>query len=404
MVSTDPARLRALAEVAALVGIGEPGETEPAAVFGAANAACTHPFYEVAVVSPDGGAVVSNCGVALQSRRIGGQPDTLLVAGAPHAINMSLFKNLRYDLARDLAPVTNIAAFPSLIAIHPSVPVKSIKELIALAKARPGELNYSSSGSGSSSHLAIELLKHMTGINLVHVPFKGSGQSMPALLAGQVQMIFDPLPTSLPHAKSGKLRALAVSTVKRSPAAPDVPTAAEAGVPGYDSSLWYGLLLPAGAHATLVEKLNKATNDALRAPDLVERFAALGPADSKGRSLRQFDLETRLFKYPCSFLIYSEAFDLLPKPMREHLLQRLHEILTGQDTSPEFARVEPELRRAILEEGMRRVETFASRYRLAELAWPGSGEAFLNVNTPAEFSLATRRLASSSRDRRLSKR
>ncbi len=201
-----------------------------------------------------------------------------LLAGATSilAINPAIMSNLGYDPVKDFTPVSQIVSMPQLLVVHPSVKASTLKELIALAKARPGELNYSSSGSGSSSHLAIELLKHMTGINLVHVPFKGSGQSMPALLAGQVQMIFDPLPTSLPHAKSGKLRALAVSTVKRSPAAPDVPTAAEAGVPGYDSSLWYGLLLPAGAHATLVEKLNKATNDALRAPDLVERFAALG--------------------------------------------------------------------------------------------------------------------------------
>ena len=201
-----------------------------------------------------------------------------LLAGATSilAINPAIMSNLGYDPVRDFTPVSQIVSMPQLLVVHPSVKAGTLKELIALAKTRPGELNYSSSGSGSSSHLAIELLKHMTGINLVHVPFKGSGQSMPALLAGQVQMIFDPLPTSLPHAKSGKLRALAVSTVKRSPAAPDVPTAAEAGVPGYDSSLWYGLLLPAGAQPTLVAKLNKATNDALRAPDLVERFAALG--------------------------------------------------------------------------------------------------------------------------------
>ena len=201
-----------------------------------------------------------------------------LLAGATSilAINPAMMSNLGYDPVRDFTPVSQIVSMPQLLVVHPSVKAGTLKELIALAKARPGELNYSSSGSGSSSHLAIELLKHMTGINLVHVPFKGSGQSMPALLAGQVQMIFDPLPTSLPHAKSGKLRALAVSTVKRSPAAPDVPTAAEAGVPGYDSSLWYGLLLPAGASPALVATLNKATNDALRAPDLVERFAALG--------------------------------------------------------------------------------------------------------------------------------
>ncbi len=201
-----------------------------------------------------------------------------LLAGATSilAINPAMMNRLGYDPIKDFTPVSQTVVMPQLLVVHPSVKAANLKELIALAKARPGELNYSSSGPGSSSHLAIELLKVMTGIDLVHVPFKGSGQSMPALLAGQVQMIFDPMPTSLPHAKSGKLRALAISTAKRSPAAPDIPTAAEAGVAGYESSLWYGLLLPASAPGPLVDKLNKATNDALRAPDLTERFAALG--------------------------------------------------------------------------------------------------------------------------------
>jgi len=201
-----------------------------------------------------------------------------LLSGATSilAINPAMLATPGYDSQKDFTPVSQTVSMPQLLVVHPSVKASSLKELIALAKARPGELNYSSSGLGSSSHLAIELLKFMTGINLTHVPFKGSGQSMPALIAGQVQMIFDPLPTSLPHAKSGKLRALAISTAKRSPAAPDVPTAAEAGVAGYESSLWYGLLLPAGAPGVLVTKLNTATNTALRTPDLVERFAALG--------------------------------------------------------------------------------------------------------------------------------
>ena len=201
-----------------------------------------------------------------------------LLSGATSilAINPAMMRAPGYDSIRDFTPVSHTVLMPQLLVVHPTLKAGTLKELIALAKARPGELNYSSSGSGSSSHLAIELLKFMTGINLVHVPFKGSGQSMPALLAGQVQMIFDPMPTSLPHVKSGKLRALAISTAKRSPAAPDLPTAAEAGVPGYESSLWYGILLPAGAAPPLVDKLNKAVNDALRAPDLAERFAALG--------------------------------------------------------------------------------------------------------------------------------
>jgi tripartite-type tricarboxylate transporter receptor subunit TctC len=212
-----------------------------------------------------------------------------LLSGATSilALNPAMMAKPGYDSIKDFTPVSQTVSMPQALVVHPSVKAATLKELIALARARPGELNYSSSGSGSSSHLAIELLKFMTGINLVHVPFKGSGQSMPALLAGQVQMIFDPLPTSLPHVKSGKLRALAISTVKRSPAMPELPTAAEAGVPGFDSSLWYGLLLPAGAASPLVDKLNKAVNDALRAPDLVERFAALG-ADPLGGTAAGF--------------------------------------------------------------------------------------------------------------------
>lgn len=201
-----------------------------------------------------------------------------LLSGATSilAINPAMMSKPGYDSIRDFTPVSQTVSMPQVLVVHPSVKAGNLKELVALAKARPGELNYSSSGSGSSSHLAIELLKYMTGINLTHVPFKGSGQSMPALLAGHVQMIFDPLPTSLPHVKSGKLRALAISTSKRSPAVPELPTAAEAGVPGFESSLWYGLLLPVGAAPPLVSQLNKAVNDALRAPDLVDRFAALG--------------------------------------------------------------------------------------------------------------------------------
>jgi len=212
-----------------------------------------------------------------------------LLSGATSilAINPAMMSRSGYDPVRDFTAVSQTVSMPQLLVVHPSVKASNLKELIALARARPGELNYSSSGLGSSSHLAIELLKFMTGISVVHVPFKGSGQSMPALLAGQVQMIFDPMPTSLPHVKTGKLRALAISTAKRSPAIPDLPTAAESGVPGFESSLWYGLLLPAGAAKPLIDKLNKAVNDALRAPDLVERFAALG-ADPVGSTASGF--------------------------------------------------------------------------------------------------------------------
>jgi tripartite-type tricarboxylate transporter receptor subunit TctC len=198
-----------------------------------------------------------------------------------------LYAKLDYDPLRDFAPVSQTVSMPQLLVVHPSVKATTLKELLALAKSRPGELNYSSSGTGSSSHLAMELLKYMTGINVVHVPFKGSGQAMPNLLAGQVQMVFDPIPTSLPHVKSGRLRAIAISTVTRSRAIPELPTVAEAGVPGYESSLWYGVLLPAHTPPAIVAKLNATVNAILREADVNERFAALG-AEPLGSSSAEF--------------------------------------------------------------------------------------------------------------------
>jgi tripartite-type tricarboxylate transporter receptor subunit TctC len=208
-----------------------------------------------------------------------------LLSGATSilALNPALSSTLAYDSIRDFAPISQTVSMPQLLVVHPSVKATTVRELVALAKGAPGTLNYSSSGSGSSSHLATELFLYMTGVRMVHVPFKGSGQSMPALLAGQVQLIFDPIPTSLPHVKSGKLRALGISTAKRSPALPELPTIAEAGVGGYESSLWYGLLSPAGLSRPVVAKLHEAVTRALASPDLIERFASLG-AEPTGSS------------------------------------------------------------------------------------------------------------------------
>ena len=209
-----------------------------------------------------------------------------LLAGATSilAINPALYKKLDYDPLRDFAPVSQTVSMPQLLVVHPSVKAATLKELLVLARAKPGELNYSSSGTGSSSHLAMELLKYMTGIDVVHVPFKGSGQAMPNLLAGQVQLVFDPMPTALPHVKSGRLRAIAISTATRSPAIPDVPTVAQAGVPGYESSLWYGVLLPSRTPAEIVAKLNLTVNALLREAEVGERFAALGAEPFGGSS------------------------------------------------------------------------------------------------------------------------
>ena len=202
---------------------------------------------------------------------------TLLVAGAPHAINMSLFKNLRYDLAKDLTPISAIATFPSLIAVHPSVPVRSVKELIALARARPGELNFGSPNIGSPNHLSMELFKTMAKVDMTHIPYKGgSGQMVSDLLAGQVQLASMGLPPSMPYVKAGRLRVIAVTSARRSPMLPDVPTVAESGLTGYEVTSWYGVFAPPGLAGNLVTKLNADVVAVLGGLELKERLASLG--------------------------------------------------------------------------------------------------------------------------------
>ena len=202
---------------------------------------------------------------------------TLLVAGAPHAINMSLFKNLRYDLAKDLTPISAIATFPSLIAVHPSVPVKSVKELVMLAKSRPGELNFGSAGNGSPNHLSMELFKTMEKVDMTHIPYKvGSGQMVSDLIAGQVQLASMGLPPAMPYVKSGRLRVIAVTSAKRSPMLPESPTVAESGLPGYEVTSWYGVFAPPGLAKELVAKLNSDVLAVLGAADLKDRLASLG--------------------------------------------------------------------------------------------------------------------------------
>jgi len=219
---------------------------------------------------------------------------TLLVAGAPHAINMSLFNNLHYDLARDLAPITSIAAFPSLIAVHPSVPVKSIKELIALARARPGQLNFGSAGNGSPNHLSMELFKTMAKVDMTHIPYKGgSGQMVSDLLAGQVQLASMGLPPAMPYVKSGRLRVIGVTSLKRSPLLPEAPTVAESGLPGYEVNSWYGMFAPPAVSKEIIAKINADIVALLGGTDIKERLASLGAEpqpmtpDEFGRFVRE---------------------------------------------------------------------------------------------------------------------
>lgn len=202
---------------------------------------------------------------------------TLLVAGSPHAIGASLYQKLTYDMARDLIPINRFATYPSAIVIHPSLPVKNVKELIALAKARPGELNFGSAGSGSPNHLAMELFKTMSGVKMVHIPYKGgSGQMVGDLLSGQVQLASLGLPPAMPFVKAGRLRVLAVTGIKRSPLLPDEPTVSESGLQGFDVTSWYGMFAPAGLPADLTKKLNEDIAAVLSTPDMGRRFASLG--------------------------------------------------------------------------------------------------------------------------------
>jgi tripartite-type tricarboxylate transporter receptor subunit TctC len=200
---------------------------------------------------------------------------TLLVAGVPHAIGMTLYRKLPYDMAKDLAPVTQMATFPSLIVVHPSLPVTSVKELLALAKARPGELNYGAN-PGSPNHLAMELFNSMGTVKMVHIGYKGAGPVVIDLLAGQLHLASLGVPTVWPQVQAGKVRVIAVTSTTRSPLLPAVPTVSESGLPGYDVSSWYGMYSAAGTPGTIVTKLNAEIAAALKATDVTERLSSLG--------------------------------------------------------------------------------------------------------------------------------
>jgi len=198
---------------------------------------------------------------------------TLFLAGvATHGINPNLQKNVPYDPVKDFDPVSLMATAPALLAVHPSLPVRSVKQFITLAKARPGEINYASSGHGSSSQLAAELFKSMTGTRLVHVPYKGIGAASTDLLSGQVQVMFNAAAALLVHTKAGRMRALGVGSLERVPAIPDIPTIAESGVPGYEAGSWYGFVAPAGTPRAIVDRLSRETAAAVKSPDISRKL------------------------------------------------------------------------------------------------------------------------------------
>ena len=193
------------------------------------------------------------------------------IAVAPH-----LYGKLPYNPLRDFVPISEIAYNPQFLDVHPSIPVRSVKELIALARARPGQLNYGSAGQGSTAHMAMELFKSMSKIDIVHVPYKGTGPAMIDLLGGHLPMMFDVVLTTLPHMRSGKLRVLGVSSLTRAEVAPEIPTIAETGLPGFEALVWFGLVVPAGTPQELVNRLSTELGAIVRQPKLRETFTLQG--------------------------------------------------------------------------------------------------------------------------------
>ncbi len=212
---------------------------------------------------------------------------TMILVSTSYAVNASLYPKLPYDTLKDLAPVTLLAAAPNILTVHPSLPVRSMKEFIALAKARPGQLNYASGGSGTGPHMAMELLKLQSGINIVHIPYKGAGPALIDLMAGHVQAQMVNMIAGMPIVKSGRIRAIAVSTAKRSPAAPEIPTIAESGVPGFNEGGQHGIMVPAGTPREIVMRLNQEIVKVLQSPETKGRLAAEG-AEVVGNTPEQF--------------------------------------------------------------------------------------------------------------------
>jgi tripartite-type tricarboxylate transporter receptor subunit TctC len=217
---------------------------------------------------------------------------TIMMADIAHGANPALRKSMPYDTLKDFTPVVLVAELPTVLLVHPSVPAGTVGELVAYAKANPGKLNYSSSGFGSTNHLAAEVFKSELGLDITHVPFQGGGQAMNALLGGQVQILFITLPASLPHLKAGKVKALAVTSASRMSMLPEVPTVAETVIPGLDVNLWIGVVAPAGTPPAVVSRLNAEFNKVLDTPAVRERIVAQG-ANVAGGTAEQFDAHIR---------------------------------------------------------------------------------------------------------------
>jgi tripartite-type tricarboxylate transporter receptor subunit TctC len=219
--------------------------------------------------------------------RAPGDGYSILTISTTHAVNPALYKKLPYDPLRDFAPVTLMAATPFMLCVNPKLSANSVRDLVTLAKAKPGSLAYGSGGTGSSLHLTAELFGSRAGIRMLHVPYKGAGPAFIDLISGQVQVVFSSTVSSLPHMKSGRVRVLAVTSLKRTPAAPDVPTLAESGFPGFESSSWFGVLAPASTPPAIVLKLQQEIAEILKAPEVGDVLAGLG-ADPGGMPSQDF--------------------------------------------------------------------------------------------------------------------
>lgn len=227
------------------------------------------------VVPENRGGAGANIGAELAAKS---PPDgyTVLLVTVTNAVGATLYTKLNYDLARDFASITQLATTPHVLVVHPSVPVKSVKEFTAFTRARPGELTYSSSGNGSMAHLAGELFSSLTGTKMVHVPYKGGGPSMTALVGGEVSVCFATMPSAVGFVRAGKLRAIAVTTEKRSPSMPDLPTIAETGVKGYEAGSWYGLSAPTGTSKEIIARLHAEAVKVMALPDVKDRLFNAG--------------------------------------------------------------------------------------------------------------------------------
>ena len=232
--------------------------------------------WNVAVVVENRAGAGGNIGSEVVAQSAPDGYTMLLGTVATHGINASLYKKLSFDPVRDFAPISLLASTPSVLMVNAALPVHSVQELIAYARANPGKLYFGSSGNGSSHHLAGELFNSMAGVKITHVPYRGTAAAQTDLMAGQIQVIFDTLPSAMPFIKSDKLRALAVTSTQRDPALPDLPTISEAGLPGYEVGSWYGLLFPAGVDPEIVKRANEEVVAVVRSPEVTQKFLELG--------------------------------------------------------------------------------------------------------------------------------